>query len=198
MKKATIIITLSFFCQFSSAQEMSQYKGHNIIDKKVFNNILKRSDRHTNLNSLLGGQGYFYGGSLLDLIGFYDPGLNNGEISNGAPNAVSLLIHYLIFSQISTLMSNDCTISEEPNLEIHYQAKFLEVLQEICFTPKDQEVDDSVYLSFWIAIHGFETPKREYDEWKSFIKGQEYENHKDQVRDMSLTALMNPFFFLQN
>ena len=142
--KTIIVLTLSLCCQFSLAQEMSQYKGHVALNKKIFNNVFKASFRHQNLNSFLSDGGFGFGAGLIDLIGFYDNGLNNGEISNGDPNAVSLLIHYLIFSEISNLMKNDCTISNEPMLSEHYQPSFLKLLKKVCDTPDDQKIEKTI------------------------------------------------------
>lgn len=198
MKAFLVLISLLFSLQVYS-QIASEYKGYKTLDKKIFAEILIPTNKVSELGVFIDEFfSPFSSSGFLNLMGYYRLDISNGKIINGVPNNVSYLVHYLVFYNLTRKISYDCLISEDPSLQKVYQESFLKVFIDICGLPATEAISEKNYFSLWLHIHSFEAPEEEFLAWYNYNNEQVFSNRRERMDSLMLSALLNPYFFIQN
>ena len=203
-----LISVIVLFTVPTWASDMAHYNGYKKVNDRIFENILKPYEymdpngfltQFDQIGLLIGERLSTFGGSpLLELTGFYPQGVNNGEMRNGEPNSMSLMVYYFLFHKISEKIQDDCKVTDDPVISNHYQPEFLSLMDTMCSLTSANDMTEDMYFDFWTSIHSFNAPFKEYESWLNYHDSQNYNDVTEQVYAMAVSALMNPYLLIQN
>ncbi|MCJ8277200.1 MAG: hypothetical protein HRT44_05960 [Bdellovibrionales bacterium] len=203
----SLIVALLLFCGSAQASEVANYKGYLKVSDQLFQNVFDihnyTDDSGTNLpifelGSFIDENFSKFSSSLLNLTGFYPMGLDHGEMRNGEPNSVSLMVYYFLFHNVAERVSEDCSVIEDPVVVQYYQQNFYTWLRRVCSYSDADELTEADYFESWRSFHAFSAPLEEYQAWVNFHDSQTYSDRSEEVYSLVLTALMNPYTIIEN
>ncbi len=197
IKLATVLLSV-FLSTPALAQSHSHYKGYEKIDKKIMGSIFKRVQDRYGLANFIDSQFSSFSPGLPGLMGYYSGDIDKGQMTNGDPNAISFLVHYLIFNEVSLVLADDCGRVDDPLLKDNYHEAFLETFTDVCETPIAEKLSEDQYFDFWGHFFGFMAPMQEFEAWVEKHEASQYQDEAERIHAMTLTLLLNPYFILEN
>ncbi len=193
MYKLLFLLIVPFSLQ---AQQLpAKYKGYVELNHQLFERVMHANEFYPELGAYIGETLSPYGGSILQLLGYYPDGLNDGEISNGDPNAVNVLVYNILFNKFSEHASN-CDLVNDPFNRTIYQSRFIELIEKMC--QQDNEFTDEQYFELWFLFMGYFAPESEYLFWKDLLQSSNFNSQQQRIYNALMTILMHPYFLIQN
>ena len=206
MRVLILLVFTAFSFTASANDDSFSFKGYQLIDQQAFERIYNRTDTFTELGLVIGersGFGPFGGPSLLDLLGIYPNGNNDGEMVNGDPNSMNTMLYFLLFDKMASSIVFHCSILEDPVATLNYNPNFMSSMYYFCRTKlEDAPPGDPNFLYYienlWMQLMGFEAPEEEYLAWKEYLTTTTFESAEDRYYQALISIFMNPYFFINN
>ncbi|MBY0470147.1 hypothetical protein K2X30_03190 [bacterium] len=173
------------------AAPMAGFRGFVETDQTV-NQRLLRSPK-TSLGTYVGEGTKDFDTALLELMGVYkSTGLTTGY-QNAQPNGVNLLLWYLVFSGFSEDFGKLCEDSSLLNDET------LTLAKPLCAWPAASARTEENLEALWLQVMRYDAPIEEYQAWRDFFLGPEFEkvSHQELLQSASFAIFMNPYFLLR-
>lgn len=191
-----ILISLFILGSFSFAafaqNQGTRLRGHTEMAATLQNRIMTTGETFSFYPYLSGLDGNT-AKSLLDLTGTRPQG--GGDIINGNPNALNMLVLKLVLYKFSKAIASGCN-----HTVAKWNSSFRHALYNICEWPKDSAKDPKVMEAFWLSLMGYDAPHEELEAWRNFFLSSSYKNRsaKETVAAMSFAILYNPHFLIKH
>jgi hypothetical protein len=187
IRRLLAALALAAVATTSSAWAQSaEFKGMPQISRELSNRIAPR-DKPLDLDWFLPAPGLDY------LVGRWSSFGSEHSFHNGAPNALSMVIWHVTFSNFARNLGNWCQTHS-----LVFEDHFAHTMWRLCTWPKPEAKNEDVLLQFWVAMMGFSAPREEYVAWRDFFLNSSYraKSGKETIEAMALAIMMNPHFLL--
>ncbi len=165
----------------------AQFKGLNALSKELSARIASK-EAPLELDRFMPADG------LEDLTGTWSAFGSEHSFQNGQPNAVNMVLLRLAFSRFAKSLANSCS---SPQILLNDQ--FVHTLEALCAWPSKEARSETVLMSFWLAMMGYNAPRSEYDIWRDFVLRTYAEQQAaTTIEAMTLSVMLNPYFLLKN
>lgn len=189
--KKLIVVAVILMAGPASAQT-APYRGYVAVQDILGERLLKRGP--LSLSKYLEPMSPNDVVGLLTLLGTY-AGSSEIKFINGQPNALNMLLWYLLLSGVSQDVANGCVRSES----LDWSPAFARALNAICAWPAPEARDPAVMNAFWHALVSYDAPETELSAWRDFFLNSSFTNRPaaEAIPAMVLAALYNPNFLLK-
>ena len=177
--------------------KVAGYKGYDSINQALMGRLV-RGPEGFQLTAYLGRSGP----DLTMLLGAWQGAGVTNEFANARPNATSFLIWRTAFIGLGRDVARLCPgASEAPQvakLELHPAAAA--AAAALCRWPDDDREDPDAWLTFWLALVGYDAPFEAYHTWRAHFESPTYQGLPAQevIPLMVAGALLNPHVLLAN
>ena len=180
-----------------SFEQGSRLRGYVVINEMIaqrFLNVDEDLGLGQYLDAIYTDSGLIsFGGSILDLLGGYSGGGYGSRFQNGEPNALNMLLWYLLLENFSQNLGQFC----QGSFPLKLKESVREVLQDLCQWPQRQSPDE-VLARYWFLIMGFDAPVEELSAWQDLARTPQAKqwSAEEVIAHLTLAILYNPYFLL--
>lgn len=182
-----------------SSENGSRLRGYVVINEMIAQRFLNTSEDlglGQYLDTIYTDSGLTsFGGSILDLLGGYSGSGYGSRFQNGEPNALNMLLWYLLLENFSQNLGQFCNGS----FPLKLRESVREVLQDLCQWPHLASPDE-VLARYWFLIMGFEAPVEELSAWQDLARTPQAKqwSREETIAHITLAILYNPYFLLRH